>query len=353
VSGTPELLVSREGRIGRLTLNRPEALGALTTGMCVAMIAALREWRDDDSVEAVMIDHAGERGFCAGGDIRMLAESAAGDGRAAREFFHTEYRMNHLLSVYPKPVIAVMDGTVMGGGVGISLPARYRIATERTRFAMPETGIGLFPDVGAGWFLPKLHGRSGLWIVLTGARLGPADCELLGIATDVVPSAVVEDLKRQIAREPAAVERILTEFESDPGIAPIGAHREDIDRLFGAESLEAVFADLEAEGSEWARAQLEAMRPKSPLSAKVSFRLIAGGLKPVSLADDLVTEYRLAARVAMAHDFREGVRAVIVDKDNAPVWDPATLAGVTDAMVDAMFAALPPGEEWTPLPDAV
>jgi len=349
VTAAPELIATRDGRVGRLTLNRPQALGALTTGMCVAMIAALRDWRDHGGVEAVMIDHAGERGFCAGGDIRMLAESAAGDGRAAREFFHTEYRMNHLLSVYPKPVIAVMDGTVMGGGVGISLPARYRIATERTSFAMPETGIGLFPDVGAGWFLPKLHGRAGLWIALTGARLGPADCELLGIATDVAPSAGIEDLKRQIAREPAAVERILTEFETDPGVAPIAAHRDQIDRLFGGENLEAVFADLEADGSDWACAQLAAMRPKSPLSAKVSFRLIAGGLKPASLADDLVTEYRLAARVSRAHDFREGVRAVIVDKDNAPVWTPASLAGVTDAMVDAMFAALPPGEEWTPL----
>ena len=348
-----EVIASREGGLGRLTLNRPDALGALTTGMCVAMIQALRAWRDDDGVEAVLIDHAGERGFCAGGDIRMLAESAAGDGRAAREFFHVEYRLDHLLSVYPKPVIAVMDGTVMGGGVGISLPARYRIATERTRFAMPETGIGLFPDVGAGWFLPKLHGRTGLWIALTGARLGPADCELLGIATDVAPSAGLEELKREIAREPSAVERILTEFEADPGIAPIAAHREDIDRLFGAASLEAVFADLEAEGSDWARAQLQAMRPNSPLSAKVAFRLIAGGLRPASLADDLKTEYRLAVRLGLAADFREGVRAVIVDKDNAPAWRPATLAETTDGMVDAMFAPLPPGEEWTPLPDAL
>ena len=169
MTAPPELIAARDGRIGRLTLNRPQALGALTTGMCVAMIAALREWREDGGIEAVMIDHAGERGFCAGGDIRMLAQSAASDGRAAREFFHTEYRMNHLLSVYPKPVIVVMDGTVMGGGVGISLPARYRIATERTSFAMPETGIGLFPDVGAGWHLPKLHGRAGLWIALSPA----------------------------------------------------------------------------------------------------------------------------------------------------------------------------------------
>ncbi|HUO12544.1 MAG TPA: enoyl-CoA hydratase/isomerase family protein, partial [Caulobacteraceae bacterium] len=326
-------------------------LGALTTGMCAAMIAALQAWRSDNAVELVMIDHAGERGFCAGGDIRMLAESAAGDGRAAREFFHTEYRLNHLIAVYPKPIIAVMDGTVMGGGVGLSLPARYRLATERTRFAMPETGIGLFPDVGAGWWLPRLHGRTGVWVALTGARLGPADCELLGIATDVAPSAGLEELKREVAREPAALERILTEFEADPGPAPIGQHREQIDALFGGDSLEAVVANLVAEGSDWARAQLEVMRPKSPYSAKVTFRLLAQE-HPTSLADDLRTEYRLACRVGMGHDFREGVRAVIVEKDNAPVWDPADLAGVTAAMVDAAFAPLPPGEDWTPLPDA-
>jgi len=350
VSEAGELIVSRDGGLGRLTLNRPEALGALTTGMCVGMIAALQAWRDEPGVEAVLIDHAGDRGFCAGGDIRTLAESAAGDGIAALAFFHTEYRLDHLISVYPKPVITVMDGTVMGGGVGISLPARYRVATERTRFAMPETGIGLFPDVGAGWFLPKLHGRSGLWLALTGARLGPADCELLGLATDVVPSALLPELKTELAREPAALERVLTELEADPGHAPVADHRDAIDRLFRGDSVEAILAALEADGSAWARAQAEAMRPKSPLSAKIAFRLIAGGLAPDSLAADLATEYRLAARLALAPDFREGVRAVIVDKDNAPAWRPASLAEVSDALVDEMFAPLPAGEEWTPLP---
>jgi len=350
--GSGELIVRRQGALGRLTLNRPEALGALTTGMCRGMIEALLAWRNDAGVGAVVIDHAGERGFCAGGDIRTLAESAAGDGRAALAFFHTEYRLDHLISIYPKPIVTVMDGTVMGGGVGISLPARYRIATERTRFAMPETGIGLFPDVGAGWFLPKLHGRAGLWLALTGARLGPADCELLGIATDVVPSAGLEELKAEIAREPGAIERILTQFEADPGRAPVAEHRDDIDRLFVGESVEAILAALEADGSDWARAQAAAMAPKSPLSAKVAFRLIAGALAPASLAWDLATEYRLAARLALAADFREGVRAVIVEKDNAPRWRPERLEDVTEAMVDAIFAPLADIPEWTPLPEA-
>ncbi|HVM99361.1 MAG TPA: enoyl-CoA hydratase/isomerase family protein [Caulobacteraceae bacterium] len=348
----PELIGGREGGLGRLTLNRPQALGALTLGMCRAMIAALTEWRKDPSVMAVMIDHAGERGFCAGGDIRMLAESGAGDGAAAFEFFHTEYRLDHLISVYPKPVIAIMDGVTMGGGVGISLPARWRIATERTRFAMPETGIGLFPDVGAGWWLPRLPGRTGLWLALTGARLEAADCKATHIATDVVSSSDLPGLKAALAADPAHAHRIIRDHHADLGPPPLTKLRRQIDRLFAGDSLEAVFAALEADTGHWAKAQLEAIRPKSPMSAKVSFRLLAGGLAPASLAEDLVTEYRLARRIVQSHDFLEGVRAVIVDKDNAPRWSPDTLAGMTDAMTDALFAPLAPGEEWTPLPDA-
>lgn len=345
-----ELIVRVVGGLGRLTLNRPEALGALTTGMCEKMIEALLAWRDEPAVGAVLIDHAGERGFCAGGDIRTLAESAVAGGAAARRFFHTEYRLDHLISVYEKPVVTIMDGLVMGGGVGISFPARYRVATERTRFAMPETGIGLFPDVGSGWFLPRLHGRSGLWLALTGTRLGAADCELLGVATDVLEAARAPDLVAALAREPDAIERVLTELEADPGRPPIAAHRDEIDRLFGGGSLEDVFAALEADGSDWARAQLEAMRAKSPLSAKVAFHLVAGRLEPASLADDLRTEYRLAVRLVTRPDFREGVRATIVEKDNRPAWRPASLEAATDALVDEMFAPMSGGEEWTPLP---
>jgi len=347
-----ELLTRRNGALGVLTLNRPAAIGALTLGMCEAMIAALLEWRLDPAIAAVLIDHAGPRGFCAGGDIRMLAESGARDGVEARRFFHTEYRLNHLLSVYPKPVITVMDGVTMGGGVGLAMPSTYRIATERTRFAMPETGIGLFPDVGGGWFLPRMPGRMGLWVVLTGARLGPADCELLGVATDVVASERLPELKAALAREPEAIERLLTELEIDPGPTTLGARRDDIDRLFAGDSVEAIVAALEADGGDWARAQLDAMRPKSPLSSKVSLRLLAHGLERESFADDLRVEYRLASRIVMTPNFHEGVRAIIVDKDNAPVWSPASLAEVSEALVDEMFAPLPPEQEWTPLADA-
>ena len=345
----PEILARIEGRVGRLTLNRPQALHALTTGMCQAMTEALLAWRDDPAVELVLLDHAGERGFCAGGDIRMLADSVAGDGRAARSFFHTEYRLNHLLFGYPKPVAAVMDGITMGGGVGISAPARYRIATERTTFAMPETGIGLFPDVGASWHLPRMPGRMGLWLALTGARIKAADCELAGIATDDLESAALPEFKARLIADPAAVETLLTELEADAGRPPMGAAHDRIGRLFGGDSVEAILAALQADGSDCAAAQLATIRTKSPLSLKVTFRQMQLGGQAASFAQVMAMEYRIALRMTAAHDFTEGVRAVIVDKDNAPVWDPAALEGVSDAQVDAIFAALPPGEEWTPL----
>ncbi len=348
----PEVIVARGGALGRLTLNRPEALGALTTGMCQAMIAALREWRTDPAVKAVLIDHAGDRGFCAGGDIRALTESMAGDGVAARQFFFTEYQLDHLIFDYPKPVITVMDGAVMGGGVGISLPARYRIATERITFAMPEAGIGLFPDVGSGRYLSRLHGKTGAWLALTGARLKAADCELLGIATDVVEVARLDEFKAALAAEPEAIERILAEFEAHPGPAlAAGPHRDEIDRLFDRPTVKAVTEALAADGSPWAVAQLEAIKTKCPASLKVAWRLLEEGALIANFAEDLELEYRIALRMIARPDFTEGVRAVILDKDNAPRWTPATLEGMTEADLDAIFAPLPADQAWSPLPD--
>ena len=347
----PDVIVRVENGVGRLTLNRPAALHALNTDMCRLMTEALVAWRKDPAVRAILIDHAGERGFCAGGDIRMLAESGAGDGRAAREFFHTEYRLNELLFRYryEKPVIVVMDGITMGGGVGLALPARFRIATERTTFAMPETGIGLFPDVGGGWHLPRLHGKAGLWLALTGARLKAADCELLGIATDVVEAGRVAELKAAVVADADGLERILTEFQVEPGRAPLSDYRDPIDRLFGHDSMEAIIAALQAEGTDWAKSQLETLAIKSPQTMKVALRQLAQGARMTRFSDNMVMEYRIGARVVQRHDFLEGVRAVIVDKDNAPKWSPATLEGVTDAQLDEIFAPLPRGEEWTPI----
>ena len=343
-----EVRVARDGGLGRLTLNRPQALHALNTGMCQALTAALTSWRDDPAVQAVLIDHSGARGFCAGGDIRMLADSGAADGRLAREFFFIEYRLNHLLFTYPKPVIAVMDGITMGGGVGLSAPARWRIATERTTFAMPETGIGLFPDVGGGWFLPRLPGRIGLWLALTGARIKAADCLHAGLATHHVPSEKLPELKAALAVNPKDIVGLLAQFHVEPGPAPVAAHRAELDAAFGEGSVEAIVAALEG-GSDWARAQAEALKTKSPQTLKVAFRQLALGLAAPDFAANMAMEYRIGARVVQRHDFLEGVRAVIIDKDNAPKWSPATLEGVGEDLLDVIFAPLPADQEWTPL----
>ena len=344
-----EILTSIENGVGRLTLNRPKALHALNRGMCEAMTEALLTWRDDPTVVSVLIDHAGERGFCAGGDIRMIAESGAADAAEARAFFKTEYRLNHLLFEYPKPVVAIVDGIVMGGGVGISEPADVRIATERTTYAMPETGIGLFPDVGGGWFLPRLPGQTGVWLALTGARLKAADTVALGVHTHFVPSDRIDDLKGSLFAAPDDPAAVADRFHQDAGTIPTAAHREAIDRLFAHDTVEEIFAALEADGSEWALAQLAVLRTKSPQSMKVSLRQLRTGATLGSFAENMAMEYRLGGRVVRTHDFQEGVRSVIVDKDNAPRWFPAELEAVTDGQLDALFAPLPADEEWTPL----
>ena len=344
-----EIIARVEGSVGRITLNRPKALHALNTAMCQAIIDALQGWKTDPAVSLVLIDHSGERGFCAGGDIRMLAESGAKDGAEARQFFFTEYRMNALLMAYLKPVCVIMDGIVMGGGVGIAMPCRFRVATERTTFAMPETGIGLFPDVGGGWHLPRLPGEAGLWLALTGARIKAADCLLLGIATDYVQSAMVGALKAAILADPSAIETLLTEFEADAGEPPIAQHRDVIDAAFAAPTVEAILQALREDGSPFAIAQHDTLLTKSPQTMKVAHRQLRTGKALTSFEENMAMEYRIGARVVARHDFLEGVRAVIVDKDNAPKWSPALLEGVTDALLDDIFAPLPPDQEWTPL----
>lgn len=348
---TQAVLVHLEKGVGRLTLNRPEALHALTQDMCQIMTDALLVWRKDEAVELVLIDHTGPRGFCAGGDIRMLAQSGAGDGVKARAFFHLEYRLNHLLMDYPKPVVALMDGVVMGGGVGIALPARYRVATERTTFAMPETGIGLFPDVGGGWHLPRLAGKTGYWLALTGARIKAADCMALGLATHFVESAQLEALKADLigTSGPDRIGASLAAHTSDPGPSPLEPHRTALDNCFSAATVEAVMDRLERDGSDWAKAQYAALQTKSPQTLKVALRQLQTGAALTDFANNMVMEYRIGARVVQRHDFLEGVRAVIIDKDNAAKWAPATLEAVDEAMLDAIFAPLPADREWTPL----
>ena len=344
-----DILIEQHDRAGRMRLNRPGAIHALNTGMCAAMTDALTAWRADPQVEVVLIDHLEGRGFCAGGDIRMLWESGRGDGAEARAFFRTEYRMNHLLFTYAKPIVTFMDGITMGGGVGISLPARYRVATENTRLAMPETGIGLFPDVGGGWYLARLPHRVGQFLALTGARIDGAECLHLGLATHYLPSAALSDVKAAIAAEPGRVDAILADASTPPPPARIAANEERIARLFASDRLEEIYAALEADGSEWAGKELATLRTKSPQTMKVSLRLLHDGAHMHDFADEMRQEYAVAAHVVHRHDFIEGVLALIVDKDNAPRWAPERPEDVTDHLIDQIFAPLPEAEAWTPL----
>ena len=346
---TQDVITSAEGQIARIRLNRPKALHALTKDMCAAMIEALVEWREDVGVRAVLIDHLQGRGFCAGGDVRMLAESGIGDGAEARDFFFTEYRLNHLLFTYVKDTIAFMDGITMGGGVGISQPCSYRIATENTRFAMPETAIGLFPDVGGGWYLSRLPGRVGQFLALTGARLDGAECRHLGLATHYIPSEALPAVKEQIAADPERLLSILDEAQAPPPPPRIARHLEAIDRAFASDHLEEIIAALEDEGGDWAEKELATLRSKSPQACKVSLRLLSDGARMQDFADEMRQEYSVAAHVVQRHDFAEGVRAVLIDKDNRPRWQPDTPERVTDHMIDTIFAPMPDGQEWTPL----
>jgi len=344
---TAPVLTRREGVLGRITLNRPQALHALTTEMCTLMSDALRLWATDGDVHAVLIDHAGERGFCAGGDIRMLAESGRGEGAQARAFFAAEYRLNTQIHRFPKPYIAVMDGITMGGGVGVSVHGALRIATERTTFAMPETGIGLFPDVGGGWFLPRLAGELGTWLALTGARLKAADCLAAGVATHVLPSEALGAFKAALAAEEHAIGQLETaaaiaaRFQIDPGPAPLAVKRSEIDRLFAGETMEEILAALESDGGAFAAEALATLHTKSPQSLRITLTQLRRGRALPDFEAVMAMEYRLAARVVATEDFQEGVRAVIVDKDNAPRWRPATLSAFPQQAADRFFAPLP------------
>ena len=344
-----DVILQVEGRAGRIRLDRPKAIHALDTGMCAAMLGALAAWRDDPAVEIVLIDHAEGRGFCAGGDIRMIATSGAGDGSQARDFFRTEYRLNHALFTYAKPIVAFMDGITMGGGVGISQPAKYRVATEHTRFAMPETGIGLFPDVGGGWFLPRLEGRVGAYLALTGARLDGAECLALGLATHYLPSDKLAEAKARIAQHPDRIGGILGELSVTAPPAAIMQHIDRINRLFASDSYEEILAALEADGGEWAEKELATLHGKSPQTCKVALRQLKEGGEMHDFAAQMTQEYAIGSRVVQMHDFIEGVRALIIDKDNSPKWDPPTPEAVTDDWIDAIFAPLPENEKWTPL----
>lgn len=333
--------------IGRITLTRPSALHALNTPMCTEILAAISGWKDDPAIHLVLIDHQeGTRGFCSGGDIRMLAESGAGDASEARAFFRTEYRMNAALKAFPKPILSILDGVTMGGGVGLSVHGSHRVATERTLFAMPETGIGLFPDVGGGWFLPRLRGQLGTWLALTGARLKGADVAAAGVATHFLPSELVPALVRQMEAADFSVDargmldEILRGLARPPVAASFAALSETIDRCFAGQTAEEIVAALEADPGDWAKSEAAAIRSKSPETVKVALRQLREGARCETFEDNMRMEFRIGWRKVQSHDFQEGVRAVIIDKDNAPAWAPARLEDVSEADVARYFEPL-------------
>jgi len=345
------VLIRAEKGVGYMTLNRPEALHALNRSMCEKMLAALKGWAADPDIYLVMIDHAaGSRGFCAGGDIVMLRQSGLGDGAEARAFFTQEYRLNAAIKAFPKPYLAIMDGVTMGGGVGLSVHGSHRIATEKTLFAMPETGIGLFPDVGGGWFLPRLQGELGTWLALTGARLKGRDVTAAGLATHFLPSELVANFKKQLAEADfagAAAELLGELLSRSTHAVPAGSyqvHMAEINDCFQGDCVETIMRRLQASGSDWSRVQLESLARKSPETLKLTLRQLRLGASHTSFEEHMKMEYRIGARKVHSADFIEGVRAVILDKDHAPVWSPTDLQAVTQAQIDAYFAPLEEGE---------
>jgi enoyl-CoA hydratase len=342
-----EILLGREGGLAILTINRPQALNALTLDNYRRFDPALRAWAKDPSVHAVVVRGVGDRAFCAGGDVRAVYDAGrglGGDPDLPAVFFREEYQLIRRIHRFPKPYIAIIDGITMGGGAGISVNGAYRVATERTLFAMPETGIGLFPDVGATRFLNRCPGRVGRYLGLTGARLGAADALYCGFATHFMNRESIEGLVADLGKEPD-VRVSLGRFSVEPGPAPLAAMPPAIDRCFAADSVEAILEALAAENSgggsdaKWAEETRAALLTKSPTSLKITLRQLTVG-RDYDLDHALALEYRLTQHVMTAHDFYEGVRAMLIDRDRQPHWRPATLAEVSDSMVDAYFAPI-------------
>ena len=347
-----DVLTTKEGQAGRLRLNRPKALHSLNRQMVRDMARALIEWRDDPDVRIILIDHTEGRGFCAGGDVVDIAQSVEGHDAAARAFFFDEYRLNHLEYTYPKPGVAFMDGITMGGGVGIACPCRYRVATERTLLAMPETTIGIFPDVGGGRYLSRLRGRLAQFLALTGARLDGAECFRLRLATHYLPSERLEEAKERILAQPFRVEAILDEL-SDENVpeARIMGNLDKINTLFASDALEDILQALDgaaAAGDEWAAAEAATIRKKSPMACKVTLKLLVESPYQLHFVDEMRMEYGIMVRLIHHPDFQEGVRALLIDKDNAPNWRPSNPAVIGDSEVDAFFEPLPVEEQWRP-----
>jgi enoyl-CoA hydratase/carnithine racemase len=342
MTSEPEILFERRGTAGIVTLNRPQALNAVTLIMVRALHQQLDAWRDDPSVTRVVIMGAGGRAFSAGGDLRQVYEL----GRSGRQdealiYWREEYALNSVIKHYPKPYVALLDGIVMGGGVGVSVHGSHRLAGDKFLFAMPEVAIGFFPDVGATWFLPRLPGELGTFCAVTGERLGSADAVTGGIATHRVSSADIPKLIDALC-EVTPVDQVIEAYTRAPEAGPVTSRRAIIDRVFAVDTIEGILANLDREAgtgqpdAQWAEATAATIRSRSPTSVKLALAQVWWG-RTRSFAECMRAEFRIVSRIVYGHDFYEGVRALLIDKDNQPRWQPATLAEMADKDIERYF----------------
>uniref|UniRef100_A0A8C9VLA5 3-hydroxyisobutyryl-CoA hydrolase n=1 Tax=Scleropages formosus TaxID=113540 RepID=A0A8C9VLA5_SCLFO len=354
-SAGPEVVFERIRNAGVITLNRPKALNALNLSMIRHIYPQLKKWEKDPETDLVVIKGAGGKAFCAGGDIRAVTDAGKTGDSLAQDFFREEYILNNAIGTFKKPYVALIEGITMGGGVGLSVHGRFRVATEKTLFAMPETAIGLFPDVGGGYFLPRLQGKLGLFLALTGFRLKGRDVQRAGVATHFVESQKISALEEDLVNlkspsfdDVGAVldsyqnQLLLHTLEKPVILTPDSSHLFCwCHRLFEASSVEGIQENLKQDGSAFAQKQAETLAKMSPASLKITFRQLQAGAT-MSLQDVLVMEYRLsqACMVRRGKDFYEGVRAVLIDKDQNPRWQPSSLKDVTEQFVDSCFAPL-------------
>jgi enoyl-CoA hydratase len=340
-----DLIVRREGSAGIIRLNRPKAINAMTLEMSEGIDAALDQFEADPDVAVVVLEGAGERGLCAGGDIRGLYESSRAGGDLGKRFWRQEYIMNARIAQYPKPYVAFMDGLVMGGGVGLSGHARHRVVTEKTKLAMPEVGLGFFPDVGGTWLLSRSPGEIGSYFGLTGQTMNGPDAIHARFADAVVPSAKLSALREVLTKlrpgtSSSEVKLLIDGFATGETSGPVAAMQSSIDGWFAHDRMEDIFAALQRDGSETALATLKTLNEKSPRGMVVTLKLLRLGRSSASLEQCLVREYRAALQVFASDDFREGVRAAVIDKDRNPKWSPTGIAEVTPAMLAPYFAEI-------------
>ena len=340
-----DIIIARQGSAGLIRLNRPAAINSLNQAMVSGMKAGLDAFLGNPEVICVILSGEGERGLCAGGDVREIHATRTKSEADRARFWREEFPLNHMISRYSKPYIALMDGIVMGGGVGIAAHGQYRIVTERTRLAMPETAIGYFPDVGATWLLPRAPGEAGTWLGLTGKEIGAADAIHMGLADYHVAAEHLEGLVQALGDVASAADvgDVIERFASAPKIDGTGArHREHIDAAFGFDTVEEIFAALASIDDDFARETLATLKARSPTSLKLTLRLLRQGRESSGLVECLEREFVAGCEVLRNHDFYEGVRAALIDKDRKPLWRPAALGEISEDELDRYFVASQP-----------